>query len=66
MRSIMVLGVSVVYMGVLPFFVLAHIFTCTNLEFVDLSTRKVEITSSAAQAALLDALKAAGYPATAD
>ena len=33
---------------------------------VDLSTRKVEITSSAAQAALLDALKAAGYPATAD
>ena len=32
---------------------------------VDLSTRKVEITSSVASSTLLGALKAAGYPATA-
>ena len=31
---------------------------------VDLSTRKVEITSSVAPSSLLGALKAAGYPAT--
>ena len=32
---------------------------------VDLSTRKVEITSSVASSTLLGALKAVGYPATA-
>ena len=32
---------------------------------VDLSTRKVEVTSSVTSSTLLGALKAAGYPATA-